>query len=126
PAVHHFVQVDLQAAVNLGAKTEPYIIFSRDDARACMAQTLCHLTGIVADGGNNAEAGYDHSSHKDLDRKSGGSRDRATLGQGSGRVGEEADLQALDLIDHFVIHLHDAVGDAHHQLAHDHALQIDD
>ena len=50
----------------------------------------------------------------------------ARLGQGRGGVGEQADPQALGFIDHLAVHFHDAIGDAQHQLAHDHALEIDD
>src|ERR1041385_3101121 len=46
--------------------------------------------------------------------------------RGSGLVfGEQADAQILGLVDHLAVHLHDAVGDAHHQPAHDHALEVD-
>src|SRR5512138_854982 len=37
---------------------------------------------------------------------------------------EQADLQILGFVDRLAIGLHDAVGDAEHQLAHAHALQV--
>src|SRR5690242_14192673 len=56
----------------------------------------------------------------------GSGSSRGALCQRGRGVGEQADLQPLGFIDHLAIHFHDAVGDAHHQLAHDYALQIDD
>ncbi len=57
---------------------------------------------------------------------SGGGGCGAGLRQRGGGIGEQANTQPLGFIDDIAIHLHDAVGDAQHQLAHDHALEVDD
>src|SRR6202012_2818797 len=103
-AVDHFVQVDLQAAMHLRAKSQADVIFRCDDARARMAQARNDFSRIVANGGHNAEAGNDPSSHETLKRyASGGGGSRRILGQGGSSVGEQTNAQALRLIDDLAV-----------------------
>jgi hypothetical protein len=50
---------------------------------------------------------------------------RSGPGQGGRSIGEQADAQILRFVDHLAVHLHDPVGDAENELAHDHALEVD-
>src|SRR4051812_19015568 len=58
--------------------------------------------------------------------KTWSSRGRCGRQRLGGFLDEQTDFQVLGFIDYFAVHLHDPVGDADDQLAHDHALQVDD
>ena len=133
-AVHHLVEIDLEAAMHLRAEAQPDIVVGGDDAGTGIVQTGRDLLGIVADGGDDAEAGDNHASHDqrilkvpegDMARD-GCASSRSGRQGGGGFLDEEADLEVLGFVDDLAVHFHDAVGDADNQLAHDHPLQIDD
>jgi hypothetical protein len=53
----------MRFAVHLATETELGVFFSAYDPGFGLAQRREHLLAIVSDGGNNAHAGDDHTSH---------------------------------------------------------------
>ena len=105
-AVDQLVDVDLQRAGDLAAEAELRVLRHELDAGLAVLQRLRDLGGVVADRGDDAQAGDDDTLH-----------DVSRCRRGCDRVLEQADLQAGGFVDQLAVGMHEAVGDAEHQLA---------
>src|SRR5690606_18272613 len=141
-AVDVLVEVDLQGAMDVAAKAHVRVGIAELDPRPAGLERVQHLGFVVADAGDDTQSGDDNSAHAvpvhctavpDLCRHPWGRRPATSFSLPRDRQAgldglrfplEQADLEILGLVDRLAVGLHDAVGDAEHQLAHAHALQV--